>query len=158
MTIDAKIVVNSGDDSRAERKEKVSLSMNLNIMWSCLAGAAFLDVLGVFTGLGFDPSFQLEAQPLFFIGIAATIFFLIVRAKLGPLLAGVIFWIPLIFLAVGLAVTREIIPFGGDVVGLAELVVAVVGVIAAHNIYHKLRSSGILFGSYPRREGTKKQV
>ena len=149
--------MNSGEDSRAERKERASLSLNLNIMWTCLGCAAFLDVFGVSTGLGFAPSFQLEAQPLFFIGIASTIFFLIVRAKLGPLLAGLIFWIPLVFLAIGLVVTREIIPFGGDVVGLAELVIAVVGVVAAHNIYHKLPASGILFGSYRRREGRKKQ-
>ncbi len=70
-------------------------------------------------------------------------------AKLGPLLAGVIFWIPIVVLLVELVVARDMIPFGGDVVGIAEVIVALVGVIAAHTVFHKLRGGWVRGGPQP---------
>ena len=70
-------------------------------------------------------------------------------AKLGPLLAGVIFWIPIVVLLVELVVARDMIPFGGDVVGIAEAIVALVGVIAAHTVFHKLRGGWVRGGPQP---------
>ena len=118
-------------------KERASLVVSMKVLWICLGCAVVLDVLGVFKGLGFAPSFQLEAQPLFFLGVVATAFVVIRKGRLGPLLAGMIFWIPIVFLFFELVITRDVIPFGGDIVGIGELIVAVVGVLAAHNVYHK---------------------
>ena len=70
-------------------------------------------------------------------------------AKLGPLLAGVIFWIPIVVLLVELVVALDMIPFGGDVVGIAEAIVALVGVIAAHTVFHKLRGGWVRGGPQP---------
>ena len=70
-------------------------------------------------------------------------------AKLGPLLAGVIFWIPIVVLLVELVVALDMIPFGGDVVGIAEVIVALVGVIAAHTVFHKLRGGWVRGGPQP---------
>ena len=70
-------------------------------------------------------------------------------AKLGPLLAGVIFWIPIVVLLVELVVARDMIPFGGDVVGIAEVIVALVGVIAAHTVFHKLHGGWVRGGPQP---------
>ncbi len=123
------------------------MAVSLKVLWICIACAAILDALGVIEGLGFDPAFQSEAQPIFFVGLIATILLLRARFKLGPLLAGIIFWIPIIVFLVELLSTRDTIPFGGDVVGIAELVVALVGVVSAHNVYHGLR--GGLLGPGP---------
>ncbi|MHB8568288.1 MAG: hypothetical protein ACYC7D_07520 [Nitrososphaerales archaeon] len=126
-------------NSKVNGKKKNGPSLNLGILWICLFCAVLLDIIGLIKGLGFDPSFQLEAQPFFFAGIAATIFFTILRAKIGPLLAGVIFWIPLIVLAADLLLKGNIIPFGGDIAGIAELITAIVGIVAAHKTYHKFQ-------------------
>ena len=107
--------------------------------------ASVWDLLGVLEGLGFDPAFQSEAQPLFAFGILATIVLTARGAKLGPP-AGVIFWIPIVVLLVELVVDRDVIPFGGDVVGIAETVVALVGVVAAHNVFHKQRGGWVSGG------------
>ena len=123
--------------SSVEGKERASLAFSLGVLWGCLGCAAVLDIIGVYTGLGFNPSFQLEAQPLFFAALVATALVVLRKGKLGPLLAGVIFWIPIVFLAAGLILTRQVIPFGGDLVGIGEVVVATAGVLAAHNVYHK---------------------
>ncbi|MGD0637177.1 MAG: hypothetical protein ABSA72_03965 [Nitrososphaerales archaeon] len=133
----------SGDEGRAARAGYATLSESLGLLWACLMIAAFLDLLGVLEGLGFDPALQLEAQPLFVVGILATVVLTFRGAKLGPLLAGVIFWIPIVVLLVELVVGRSVIPFGGDVVGIAEVIVALVGVVAAHNVFHKQRGGWV---------------
>jgi hypothetical protein len=109
-----------------------------------------LDLLGAIEGLGFDPAFQLEAQPLFFVGMVATVGLTIRGAKLGPLLAGVIFWIPIVVLLVELVVARDVIPFGGDIVGIAEVIVALAGVVAAHTVFHKQHGGWVSGGRGPR--------
>jgi hypothetical protein len=134
------------------RTEWASLSTNLRILWISLACAVVLDLLGVVKGLGFSPSFQLQAQPFFFIGIIATVVLVHEGAKLGPILAGVIFWIPIIVLVIEFLLAHQIIPFGGDIVGIAELVVAIVGVIAAHNVFHKLKGGWIWTGALAFRK------
>jgi len=133
------MILMKDNGAREDRKVKTGFSLNLDILCVCLVCAVLLDIIGLFKGLGFDPSFQLEAQPFFFAGVAAAIFLTIVRARLGPILAGVIFWIPIVALLIDLLLVRDLVPFGGDVVGIAELIAAVVGVIAAHNTYHKLK-------------------
>ena len=142
-----------GGEVLPERKERTTLGLSLGVLWACIAFACFLDILGAVEGLGFAPSFQLEAQPLFFIGIAATVFFVLEEAKIGPLLAGVIFWIPIIVLGVDLVMAHDVIPFGGDLVGIAELVIALIGVFAAHNVYHKFQGGLIWTGVFRRRKG-----
>ena len=137
------------ETSSAARQDRRSVS--LQVLWTCIACAAILDALGAVEGLGFDPAFQLEAQPLFFAGLVATILLLRARVKLGPLLAGVIFWIPIIAFLAQLELTRDAIPFGGDVVGIAELAVALVGVVSAHNVYHSLHGSLIRSGPSDER-------
>ncbi len=99
--------------------------------------------MGALEGLGFDPSFQLEAQPLFFVGMFATVALTLRGAKLGPLLAGIIFWIPIVVLLVELVVARDVIPFGGDLVGIAEVIIALVGVLSAHTVIHKMNGGWV---------------
>jgi hypothetical protein len=140
----------TGDESAGARTGYVTLSESLNVLWACLACAALLDLLGAIEGLGFDPAFQLEAQPLFFVGMVATVGLTIRGAKLGPLLAGVIFWIPIVVLLVELVVARDVIPFGGDIVGIAEVIVALAGVVAAHTVFHKQHGGWVSGGRGPR--------
>lgn len=52
-------------------------------------------------------------------------------------------------LLVELVVARDVIPFGGDVVGIAEVIVALVGVVAAHTVFHKLRGGWARGGPAP---------
>ena len=61
----------SCEERPGAREGYATLSESLNVLWICLAFAAFLDLLGALEGLGFDPAFQLEAQPLFFVGMLA---------------------------------------------------------------------------------------
>ena len=46
-------------------------------------------------------------------------------------------------------VARDVIPFGGDIVGIAEVIVALVGVVAAHNVFHKHRGGWVSGGRGP---------
>lgn len=144
-----------GRGAAGPRREWTSLPFSLDVLWACLGCAVLLDVVGAFKGLGFDPSFQLEAQPLFFLGIAVTAFFILAGAKLGPVLAGIIFWIPIVILVVEVVITGDIIPFGADIVGVAELLIAIVGVVAAHNVYHKFGGAWIRLG--PLRGASRTQ-
>jgi len=125
----------------------VTLTLSLRMLYTCIVCASFLDLLGLFEGLGFNPSFQLEAQPLFLIGVVVAVYLVAVQARLGPLLAGVIFWVPIVFLIFDLLYVRKLLPFGGDIVGISEVAVAIVGVVAAHNVYHKFPNG--LFGKKP---------
>jgi len=132
--------LNENPGAQEGQRKTPGFSLNLDVLWICLAVSVILDVIGLYKGLGFDPSFQLEMQPLFFAGIVATIYLVVTWPKLGSLVAGTIFWIPIIFLLIDLLLLGHIVPFGGDVVGLGELITAIVGVVAAHNTYHKSKT------------------
>jgi len=140
----------NGEEGSDSPAGKVGLPESLNVLWACLGFAVLLDLLGTFEGVGFAPAFQLEAQPVFFVGMAVTVTLTSMRTKLGPLLAGVIFWIPIVITLAEIVEARDVIPVGGDVVGIAELAVAVVGVLAAHNVFHKLSGGWIRAGRIRR--------
>jgi uncharacterized protein YbjT (DUF2867 family) len=129
------------------RKERTSISLNNKVL---LISLFAISVMGL-TYYIFDPKPELflanwlALSILWYFGIAFSIYFIIKRARLGSMIAGIIGWATLAFwlsnteyaiLGQSFLAASDLVTNVRDFISIA---IAVAVVVTSHNIFHKIR-------------------